>query len=1097
MPKYLICPRGHPLEVLSVVAPEAGEPTVCPQCGSAATIADMPAEHAADNWQTIYSSQQSPPRPGQPATPPILAAAATQRDAPTTPPTIPSVPSGPAAAIGTILAGFELLSICGRGAMGVVYKARQLALNRVVALKMVLAGSYASLEERARFLAEAEAVASLQHPNIVQVYDVGAYQGVPFFSMEIVDGGTLERKAHAGAPLPPREAARLVEKLARAMHFAHQHGIIHRDLKPANVLLTAEGEPKITDFGLAKRFQDDPQATAAFATQIDAPVGTPSYMAPEQAAGQSKLVGPLADVYSLGAILYDLLTGRPPFLGDSVLDTLVQVKTVEPRSPLLLKPGLPRELVTICLKCLAKEPMKRYGSAGELADDLLRFSKGEPIWAVPIGPRERLVKWARRQPAAAALVAVSAVAALLLIGGGVAYNVHLNQAMVEIKTQRHAAMQRLVRLNVQTGMDLVDDSHVPGSLPLLVEALRLSNEMNREAHGLDAAAAADEARHRTRLALALRDCPQLLRIWFHDGPVFDAAFSPDGKRVITAGAHPDARFWDVASGEPILPALHHEGSIFQASFSTDGTRVLTVSADGIARIWNVAEGRELCRSPRHEGAVVAADFSGDGRRFCTAGSDGTARVCDANTGREIIPPLRHPVAVRHAAFRSDGRLLVTVAGNAARLWDVDSGTPIGPELRHDGPVLTAAFSADGKHLVTAGRDRRARLWNLTQGCQPGPVLLHQQTVVFASFSPDGTQLATASDDGSSRVWRVADGTPVCQPLRHRERVNHLAFSPDGRYLATGSSDNTVRVWDVAKGTQFTHELVASGNVVRVRFSPDGRYVLSASDSGIVQLWLPVSAFLQPEPRRGFVPLAPTREKPFVVKSSDGRREAVSADGYTLQVRDAKSSKVTCPTLTPGGMVTSATFDPAGDRLLATTSDGEGKIWDAATGRLLVTVAHSSPILCGVFSPDGKHFATGSSDNRGAVWDAESGEPKTRLMNHEGSIYRVVFSPDSHCLLTASENGIARLWCAVTGERLSPPLDPDGWVKQIFATPGDPALWKLSLDDRPIKDLRIEAEWLSGSRIDKSGGLVPVTRKQLTDLKNRRENNNPAPLTGAP
>ncbi len=1083
MSRYLSCPHGHLWEHANAVAPDGSTLAVCPQCGSAGTLTGRPADPSADHWKTVYDSPRSGEAIELPETAPPSDATSDPHRPAAIPATIPSVVSDPDAATGTIIAGFELVSICGRGAMGVVYKARQLALNRLVALKMVLAGGYASPQERARFLAEAEAVASLQHPNIVQVYDVGSHQGLPFFSMEIVDGGTLERKSQGGAPIAPREAARLVEKLARAMHFAHQNGIIHRDLKPANVLLTAEGEPKITDFGLAKRFRDDPEATTAYATLAGAPVGTPSYMAPEQAAGQSKLVGPLADVYSLGAILYDLLTGTPPFLGDSVLDTLAQVRTAEPRSPLLIKPGLPRDLVTICLKCLAKDPMKRYGSAGELADELQRFLKGVPIRAVPAGPVERTVKWARRRPAAAALVAVSALAAMLLVGGSIAYNVKLARAIAETSVERRAAVQRLVRLNVQTGMDLIDDSHVPEALPLLVEALRLTSELNEQTEGpLDPVASDDEIRHRIRLTLALRECPKLVRLWVHEGPIFDAAFSPDGRRVITAGAQRDAVMWDVNAGEAISPKLHHDGSVHQVSFSADGARVLTASADGLARIWNVADGRELCRSPKHGGEVVGAEFSRDGRRFCTASVDGTARIFDAATARELVPALKHPGGVWHATFSPDGRYVLTVAGDAARLWDAETGKNVGPPLRHDGPVLNASFSPDGQRLVTAGQDRRARVWNLTaRGAEPGPSLMHQQAVVYAIFSPDGKRVATASEDGSAQLWFADSGKPASQPLRHRERVNQVAFAPDGRYVATASSDNTVLVWHDASGVPFTHELLAGGNVVRVLFSPDGRHILSASDSGIVRLWVPVHAFVQPHPRRGFMAYTPTRENPMVVKSDDGAREAVSFDGFTVQVRDAKTAASIGPVLAPGGMITSATFDPAGARLLLTTAHGQGKIWDVATGKLLVSVAHASPILCGNFSPDGRLIATGSSDNRGAVWDAWTGEPRTRLMNHEGSIYRVEFSPDSHCLVTDSENGIARMWCAVTGERLSPPLDPDGWVKQAFTTPSDPRAWRLAPDGRSIEEFRREAEWLSGSYVDKLGRLVPVTRRQLAEL----------------
>jgi tetratricopeptide (TPR) repeat protein len=309
-------------------------------------------------------------------------------------------------------AGYQILGTLGHGGMGVVYKARQTALDRLVALKMLLVGAHASPLQLTRFRTEAEAVARLQHPNIVQIYEVGLLGGLPFFSLEFVSGGTLEKKL-ASKPLPAREAAELLRTLAAAVHYAHVHGIIHRDLKPANILLTADGTPKITDFGLAKKLDTSDSSYTRTGTLM----GTPSYMAPEQARGDTKEVGPLADTYALGAILYQLLTGRPPFQGATVVDTLEQVQQHEPVRPTSLQPKVPRDLETICLKCLQKEPAKRYADAAALADDLTRFLDDRPIRARPVGRVERLVRWCRKNPRTAALSA--AVVVLVVALGGV------------------------------------------------------------------------------------------------------------------------------------------------------------------------------------------------------------------------------------------------------------------------------------------------------------------------------------------------------------------------------------------------------------------------------------------------------------------------------------------------------------------------------------------------------------------------------------------------------------------------------------------------------------------------------------------------------
>jgi serine/threonine protein kinase len=310
--------------------------------------------------------------------------------------------------------GYELMGLIGRGGMGVVYKARQIQLNRIVALKMIIAGNLAGADEVARFQTEARAVASLQHANIVQIHEIGDSAGYPYFALEFVAGGSLAQALH-GKPLPVQRSAQLVETLAQAMHYAHQRGIVHRDLKPGNVLLMADGAPKVADFGLAKMLEGDATPTAGQErTRTGAILGTPSYMAPEQAAGQNKEVGPAADVYALGAILYELLTGRPPFVADTALDTIMQVIHQEPVAPAWLQPKVPRDLNTICLKCLDKDPRRRYASAAELADDLRRYLAGEPIRARAISRWGRLVKWSRRRPTVAALTA--AVLLLTVVG---------------------------------------------------------------------------------------------------------------------------------------------------------------------------------------------------------------------------------------------------------------------------------------------------------------------------------------------------------------------------------------------------------------------------------------------------------------------------------------------------------------------------------------------------------------------------------------------------------------------------------------------------------------------------------------------------------
>jgi tetratricopeptide (TPR) repeat protein len=410
------------------------------------------SEQSDERWRSTdpatltadFSASPSPEPPTRvdPEAPPLTVdappdsawASAATTDGPTTAGSTP-----PSAAP----ADYTILGTLGRGGMGIVYKARQRSLKRLVALKMLSAGANAQPSHLARFYTEAEAVASLQHPNIVQIYEVGEHGGLPYFSLEFVAGGSLEKRI-GGNPLPAREAARLVQTLARAMFYAHEHGVIHRDLKPANVLLTEDGTPKITDFGLAKKL-DDADSSQTRAGTI---MGTPSYMAPEQAEGETQNIGPLADVYALGAVLYELLTGRAPFRGAKMLDTLEQVRKQEPVPVRQLQPKVPRDLETICLKCLQKTPAKRYASAESLADDLGRFLAGEPIRARPVGLPERVWRWCQRNPRTTALCATVVVLLASLTALAVAAVVSAGREREAIAEAGRLARERLQQATV-------------------------------------------------------------------------------------------------------------------------------------------------------------------------------------------------------------------------------------------------------------------------------------------------------------------------------------------------------------------------------------------------------------------------------------------------------------------------------------------------------------------------------------------------------------------------------------------------------------------------------------------------------------------------
>ena len=569
------------------------EPSACSQDPSGAPPAAPNAPHGSCR-SGACSRCRSPDRLPEPPPDPVPSLASFAPGRPSPPAADPPQPFRAPA-----VSGYELLDELGRGGMGVVYRARQVSLNRMVALKMMRAGDLATAAEAIRFRGEAEAVARLQHPNIVQIYEVGEHEGRPFLALEFLDGGSLDRLL-GGTPQAAGPAARRVQTLARAVHAAHQCGIVHRDLKPANILLTAGGTPKISDFGLAKRLDRETAQTPSAAV-----LGTPSYMAPEQAGGSAagdadgRRIGPAADIHALGAILYELLTGRPPFLGQTPLHTVQQVLQNDPVPPTRLQPKVPRDLETVCLKCLQKKPEQRYRTAGELADDLRRFLGGEPVRARPVGLAGRLRRWCWRKPAVAALAAaVAGLLALLLLGSllaGAWLVAEHNDALTNLARARQAEREKDV---------LLREAYLAEA-----KARRSSRQVGQRFKNLEALARAAalgpslELRNEAIACLALLDV-QVIRQWPRD---------------------------------PLGSA--------RAAFDARLERGAWVGPRGGVLVRRTADDMELFRhhgpDVRPEGLPVA---SGDGRYLAVAHSGGASRACWSGTWSAAAPPWTYPGA---------------------------------------------------------------------------------------------------------------------------------------------------------------------------------------------------------------------------------------------------------------------------------------------------------------------------------------------------------------------------------------------------------------------------------------------------------------------
>jgi WD40 repeat protein len=958
------------------------------------------------------------------------------------PPTLPPAP--PAGEpddtlVGLRLGPYLIEQRLGSGGMGSVYRAlRADAYRQQVALKVIRPG-LDSAEVLRRFHTERQALADLGHPHIARLLDGGTTDdGRPYLVMEYIDGEPLDRYCDRHR-LGTRERVQLLLAVCAAVQHAHERGVVHRDLKPANVLVTADGAPKVTDFGLAKRLEGSP--ADASPTQTGAVLGTPSYMAPEQAGGVTKQVGPAADVYALGAILYKLVTGRPPFRAATPLDTLLQVLSEEPVPPSRLHPKLARDLETICLKCLQKEPPKRYASALDLAEDLGRFLRGEPIQARPVGRVERLWRWCRRHPAraAAAVLAVVTLVAVATLAVGYAFTLRLRSeqqqtraALQEAEGQRRRADQLSARLALERGLALGEQGEAARGMLWLSHSLEIA-----PAHDADL-----RRDIRANLAIWRHQVHPLRVVLPHRGWVRAVAFRPDGKVCLTGGFDKAARLWWTSTGEACGKPLRHAAAVMAAAFRPDGKAVATGTEDGTVWLWETATGRPLGKPMRHDDCVWTVAFSPDGRTLLTGSRDKTARLWDVATGRQVGQPLDHQGEVWAVAFGPDGKSVVTAGeGRAPRLWDRGGAgkSRVAPWGHSDFWVTALAFSPDGKTVLTGSGTGIARLWDVATGKPLGPPLRHQRVVWAVGFSPDGKSFATAGTGGVARLWETATGKPLGAPLRHRDDVAALAFSPDGRTVLTASADRTARLWEVSTGKSLTTPLPHDGYVHTAVYSPNGKLVLTASPDQTGRLWDAGTGRLLGElGHRGITAGAFSPDGRIIVTTS-------SEGGYAAWLWEAATRRPVAGPLAHRALIRSVAFSPDGKMVLTGSRDKTARLWDAATGKLLHTLPHRDDVWAVAFSPDGKMVLTGSQDATARLWSAATGQSLAPPLRHEGWVVAVAFSPDGQTVLTGSAEGTARLWDAGTG-KLRHTLPHRGGVNSVAFSPDGQTVVTASSDD---------------------------------------------------
>ena len=1025
---------------------------------------------------------------------------------------------------------YKLLQQIGEGGCGVVYMAEQEEpIRRRVALKVIKLGMD-TRQVVARFEAERQALALMDHPNIAKVLDAGATDaGRPYFVMELVRGIKVTDYCDQNN-LSTEERLDLFVQICHAIQHAHQKGVIHRDIKPSNILVTLhDGKPlpKIIDFGIAKATTGQPLTDKTLFTAFEQFIGTPAYMSPEQAEMSTMDIDTRSDIYALGVLLYELLTGQTPFDAKELLaaglnemrriireqepmrpSTRISSLDVEEQTaiakhrhaepPKLL--GLIRgDLDWIVMKTLEKDRTRRYETANGVADDVLRHLNNEPVVARPPSKLYRFQKLVRRNKLAFAAGATLAVvlvvalvvsssqavlAAVLLVGIGIS----TWQALVATRAKANALEAKTESVAAQKNAERSQEAE---------KTMRIEAEHQLYAAKMNLAQQAWDQNNIGQLRQLLeetQDSPYRGFEWYYWQPlthlalktlrghlkgVLSLGYSPDGQQIVTGSLDGTAKVWEADKGKELLTLKGHRDLIWSVAFAPDGRRIITSSWDRTAKVWDAASGRELLTLKGHNDQIRCVAFSPDGQTIVTGSYDQTAKVWEAGTGKEMLTLKGHTSSILGVAFSPDSQRIVTASfDQTAKVWAAASGRELLTLRGHNAAVSAAAFSPDGQRIVTGSRDQTVRVWEVAGGQELLTLKGHTSWVRSVAFSPDGQRIVSGSSDRTAKVWHAASGLELLTLKGHGDWIWSVAFSPDGRRIATGSRDGTVKMWEAGKGKEPLILKGHSDEIWSVAISADGRRIATGSEDNTAKVWDAGSGRelltlkghgAQVDSTAATVSNAKGRSaRVFTVAfSPDGQRIVTGSTDNTAKVWEAVSGKDLLTLKGHNDWIMSVAFSPDGQRIVTGSADNSAKLWDSANGRELLTLKGHSGIISSVaFSPDGQRIMTGSYDHTAKVWEAASGRELLTLKGHSGDVGSVAFSPDGQRIVTGDYNA-AKVWDAASGRELltikghdmlsSVAFSPDG--QRIVTGSDDTAkVWDVS-SGRELLTLKGHTYWV--------------------------------------